>query len=301
MQTNPNNRLECVLKNRCALFSAPQAGRKLKNRMKHKLTLLDNAVDSLNESLWLVKSAESHGIRRYKFAILNFCHFTELLFKHFAAELEPSKIIYKTKKGDEKSITLWQALEILEDNGQQIDDDLKDQLEWIRKVRNDIEHYQFEFSINDVELFIGRILSAVLRYSERYSDLELIWHVDDSLKETMLNLANEYQDKLSVALAIVKEQEDLDGSECLSNGGIETYWRKYQCPECGHDTLITNSNSTTGYKCVFCGNTDSDEMEHVCDSCETFWPKQDLKYFDYTNNGDYRHMCPVCLHHPDYE
>ena len=82
--------------------------------------------------------------------------------------------------------------------------------------------------------------------------------------------------------------------------GLKTYWRKYTCPECANDTLITNDDSETGYKCVFCGNADSDELEYTCDSCGNIWPKSEMKFFDYTDFGDYRHMCPVCLHHPDY-
>jgi DNA-directed RNA polymerase subunit RPC12/RpoP len=64
--------------------------------------------------------------------------------------------------------------------------------------------------------------------------------------------------------------------------------------------LITNSESVSGYKCVFCGNEDSEELEYICDSCGAEWEKSELSYFDYTDEGDYRLMCPVCLHHPDY-
>ncbi len=268
--------------------------------MEHKLSLFDNAIDSLNESLSLFESANSKGIRRYKFAVLNFCHFTELLFKHFASLIEPEKILYTTKKGETKSITFWEALQILDSNNSGIDKDLKNDLEWIKKVRNDIEHYEFAFTTSEVELFSGKILNAVMKYSDEYTNLELLWYVEDNLKEIILQLCKNYNDKLDVALAIVKEQEDIDYADCLSNGGIETYWRKYICPECDNLTLISNPKSDTGYRCVFCGNTDSDELEYMCDSCSNIWPKSELEYFDYTDEGHFRHMCPVCLHHPDY-
>ncbi len=268
--------------------------------MKHKLSLFENAIDSLNESLSLFESAQTKGVDRYKFAILNLCHFAELLFKYFAYLIEPDKVLFKTKHGEKKSIGLWKALEILDSNKAPIEKNLKDDLEWIKNLRNDIEHYEFTYSASEVELFSGRILNAVMKYSNEYSDIELLWNINENLKTIVLNLCKNYNDKLDIALAIVKEKEDLDYADCLSNGGMETYWYKYTCPQCDQPTFISDSDSETGYKCIFCGNTDSDEMEYTCDSCSNLWPKSELSYFDYTGEGDYRYMCPVCLHHPDY-
>ena len=102
--------------------------------MKHELSLFDNAIDSLNESLELFKSAKSNGLRRYKFAILNFCHFAELLFKYFAWQVEPEKILYFDSKGEKRSISFWGALKILDSNDSTIGEVLKSDLEWIRKL-----------------------------------------------------------------------------------------------------------------------------------------------------------------------
>ncbi len=268
--------------------------------MEHRLSLFENAIDSLNESLELYINAQSKGLRSYKFAVLNLCHFVELLFKYFASKIAPDKIFITTKNGKKKSIGLWEALDILDSNGQGISKNNKLDLEWIKNLRNDIEHYEFSFLSSEVELFLGKILSFVIKYAEEYEGLELIWHIEDHYKDTILHLCKNYKDKLAVALAIVKEQEDINYAECLSNGGIETYWRKYICPNCGNFTLITNEESTTGYKCVFCNNTESDELEYICDSCGEIWEKSKLEYFDYTGEGHFRYMCPVCLHHPDY-
>ncbi|PCJ43360.1 MAG: hypothetical protein COA71_00360 [SAR86 cluster bacterium] len=268
--------------------------------MKHTLSLFENSIDSLNESLKTFERAKNGGVRQYKFAILNFCQFAELLFKYFAWKAEPDKIIYKTKSGHEKSIDLWKSLKILSTKGVEVDDQLRSDLEWIKKIRNDIEHYEFSFEVEEIELFSGKILSSIIKYASEYQDLELIWHVDDDSKETIVYLAKNYDDKLNVALAVVQQEEDLDSAECLSNGGIETYWRKYDCPDCNNSTLISNNASDTGYKCVFCGNDDSDEMEIECDSCSNLWEKSELSYYDYTGEGHFRYMCPVCLHHPDY-
>ena len=134
--------------------------------LEHKLSLFDNAIDSLNESLQLFQSAKADGIRRYKFAILNFCHFTEILFKYFVSIESPDSLLYKTKKGEEKTINFWKAVEVLEKKGVGITANLKRDLEWIKKLRNEIEHYEFRFSKNEVELFSGKIFSAILQYSE---------------------------------------------------------------------------------------------------------------------------------------
>ena len=155
--------------------------------MEHKLSLLDNALDSLNESLQLFQIAESEGIRRYKFAILNFCHFTEILFKYFVSKEIPNSLIYTTKKGEKKTISFWKAVELLEKRDLGITEGLKRDLEWIKNLRNDIEHYEFRFSKTEVELFSGKIFSAILQYSQDNFDLELMLHIDDHLKDLLIS------------------------------------------------------------------------------------------------------------------
>ena len=126
--------------------------------MKHQLSLFNNAIDSLNESLALFHSAKENELRKYKFAVLNFCHFAELLFKHFVSEVTPNKVECKTKKEEIRTIDLWESLKILSENNLEIEPELRSHLKAIKKTRNEIEHYKFSFNIEEIEQVAGEIL-----------------------------------------------------------------------------------------------------------------------------------------------
>jgi hypothetical protein len=62
--------------------------------MKHELDLLENAIDSLKEALDKFKEGSDTNRRAYKFAILHYSHFLELLFKYYVSKSHPL-LIYK--------------------------------------------------------------------------------------------------------------------------------------------------------------------------------------------------------------
>ena len=101
--------------------------------MKHKLDLLGNAVDSLNQGLKLYIEGRDGTVGAYKFAVLHLSHYLELLFKHAVAE-EHRLLIYK--KPDSKSLSteatigLWGALNILRNVGHSFDEQLLKDLKW---------------------------------------------------------------------------------------------------------------------------------------------------------------------------
>jgi hypothetical protein len=64
--------------------------------------------------------------------------------------------------------------------------------------------------------------------------------------------------------------------------------------------MIPSSDSDSGYKCAFCGNTESDDIEISCGVCENQWPIWQMKSLDWAETGHYRYYCPYCLHDPEY-
>ncbi|MCR4289340.1 MAG: hypothetical protein NUV86_03655 [Candidatus Scalindua sp.] len=271
--------------------------------MEHKLGLFENSIDSLNEALELFHVSGGKDPKKYKFAILNLTHSVELLMKFFVSKRHKLLMYYKPWSDElskSNTINLWDAIKILKNDGADLSTQLKKDLDWIKKLRNNIEHYEFSYTMDDVELYSGRIISAIVQYCEEFEDMDLFEHIKDDLKPSMVELAKNYKDKLQLALKIVEGKEGLSEAECLSNGGLDLGWRRYVCPECENSTLVPDDDSPTGYKCVFCHNTDSDEIEYRCDRCEEMWPKSELWYDDYTGEGHFRYLCPVCTHHPDY-
>ena len=126
--------------------------------MKHELGLLENALDSLNEALRKFQAGESGSPRAYKFAVLHFAHSLELLFKYYVTQSHPL-LIYKNpfskSIAKENTIGLWDAVQFLKNEGKGISADLSKDLEWVKQLRNNIEHHKFEMNVHTVRRTLG--------------------------------------------------------------------------------------------------------------------------------------------------
>ena len=54
-------------------------------------------------------------------------------------------------------------------------------------------------------------------------------------------------------------------------------WKEYICDYCGHETMIQNNDSTSGYRCTYCGAEDSGSIEVTCDVCGAEWPEEEMR------------------------
>lgn len=89
--------------------------------------------------------------------------------------------------------------------------------------------------------------------------------------------------------------------EILRNKGvIDSQIDVLECQECGLETMIPDELSLTGYKCTYCKNEESDEIETQCTMCGSMWPNSEISHIEWTDEGHVEKMCPVCRHDPDY-
>ena len=228
----------------------------------HSQDLLENAADSFNEALQKYREAVAGNNRAYKFAILHYAHFLELLFKHYVSESH-SLLIYKNpfskKIENEQTIGLWEAVQFLKNEGREIDPDFIKDLEWIKRLRNDIEHHRFSMDINEVRLTIGRLTQALTSFHSEYGSFDLEEIVGTPNLDVFNELADEY--KAAIARARVQaneESEDDEGHFCphCGNDGTAAYIerntaeyreRQYECKYCGEIDALT--------ECCICGET----------------------------------------------
>uniref|UniRef100_A0A483UWK1 Uncharacterized protein n=1 Tax=Klebsiella pneumoniae TaxID=573 RepID=A0A483UWK1_KLEPN len=70
-------------------------------------------------------------------------------------------------------------------------------------------------------------------------------------------------------------------------------WNIYQCPECSNNTMIPSDDSSTGYKCTFCSNEESDEIEFPCDCCGTLATLEEMETWP-MDDGSIEHRCYFC-------
>jgi hypothetical protein len=269
-----------------------------------ELDLLDNAVDSLNEALKKYQQGKEGDQKAYKFCIQHLSHFFELILKYYVTQSHPL-LIYKNPfakiiNGESQTIGLHEAVNFLKNEGHDFSKDFEDDLKWLKKLRNDIEHHKFSMNVTEVDDSIGRLMKAIVIFDEEHENIDLSGHISNEHYEVFHTLAETYEGRLIKAK---KEVEDAEKEAYRGVGPKEYGFVKfaiYHCYECDHETMIPNEDSSTGYKCTFCGNEESDEIEEECTMCGSAWPRSEMSCMEWTDEGDYENLCPVCMRHPEY-
>jgi len=208
---------------------------------KLELNLLDNAIDSLNEALKKYSDGLDGDATSFKFAILHFSHFIELVFKYYVSQSH-ELLVYKNPfaKNLEQTNTIgiWDALQFLINEGHEIPKQFRDDLEWFKKLRNSIEHSRFEMDTDEVKEALGRLMQALNEFNDLTADFSLKDIIDPALLTTFELLADEYEAKLARAI-----EEAGDNAV----GGTEYGHYCWACSQAGTVSLSDNK-----YKCHFC-------------------------------------------------
>ena len=246
--------------------------------MKHKLDLLDNAIDSLREALQKYEEGASKGPSAYKFAVLHFAHFFELLFKHYVSESHPL-LIYKNpfsrNIAKENTIGLWDAVQFLRNEGYEISAEFNSDLVWIKKLRNDIEHHRFELDAGEVRDALGRLIRATNEFNDEHGIIDIHAHLGGKHLELYTDLGDEYKAKLANARVAAEESsEDDEGHycECCGEMGVASKeGMKLHCHFCEEDTDL--------FECFHC------HQEYRGDEVRT-WNDDHYPHVDY--------MCDYC-------
>lgn len=261
----------------------------------HQLDLLENALDSLAEALAKFEEGDAGEAKAYKFAVLHMAHFIELVFKHHIAQKHPL-LIYKEPFGQKldrnKTITLWDAVNFINNEAAEtVSKEFRADLEWLKRLRNEIEHHKFTMDVPEVRITIGRIFRSVLSFLENYSDIEIESNIPSRTMETFGVLSDEYEFLRRDAIREAEEVEEANSRDFFS--GDDEPPVRFDCPECDNPTLVLNESSNTGYRCAFCGNEESDDLPANCDICGVQSTVGELDYWE-TENGHGEYRCYYC-------
>ena len=262
-----------------------------------KLDLLDNAIDSLNEALTKYQEGKSGNEKAFKFCVQHLSHFLELILKYYVTKSHPL-LIYKnpyakTFNQESQTIGLFEAINFLKNEGLEITEKFEQDLSWLKKLRNNIEHHKFEMDAAEVEETIGRLMSAVVAFDETHENIDISGYIKAEQYDLFHELANTYEGQLKKAWDTVKKA-------LISRDNKDNHVEVYHCYECDHDTMIPAEDSDTGYRCAFCGNEESEDVEMECAMCGQLWHKWQMKELDWTDNGHNEFYCPYCLRDPEY-
>ena len=274
--------------------------------MAYQLDIQENALDSFNEALVKYREGEAGKIRAYKFAILHMAHFLELVLKIYVQTLDVNLIYLANFRLFEKEAKavgedLLQHLNKRQSAGKQfpqpngsstpktiyvdnalalaklerctvtgtpfVDQEFIDDIEWLKRLRNNIEHFHFELEPLDVRLCLGRIVRRAEEFADCFSLFRLADRVGAENAELFEQLADEYENRIREARLEVKEKTYEAFRGVRHKFHDQVGWNVYECPECRETTLIPHQKSGTGYRCTLCGNEESDEIEETCDVC----------------------------------
>lgn len=242
-----------------------------------------------------------------------------------------SKLIYKKKFGD---YIVWH--QILEHAKNQkitdvifITNDLKE--DWWKKYDASGEKFnQPRPELIDEALYVGGIKNLIMYDSEKFlsyaSDYLNVQISDNAVKEVrdttevynknhssknviqfdlrkIGDNRNLFYDEIKKKLAFdkVKEFQNTINYLIYKNGGVAEFPTDIlACPECNLETMIFDESSSTGYKCAYCKNEESDEIEVQCSMCGSMWPNSEIVSVDWTDEGNIGKVCPYCRRDPDY-
>ncbi|MGW8394488.1 hypothetical protein [Pseudoduganella sp. HUAS MS19] len=301
------------------------------------LNIKENSVDSLNEALDKFQQGQEGNVRALKFSILFTAQFVELLLKQYLISISPALIYTKCfrevqRKAKSEKINLKQAFESLLACGfdfdalvkgdtnphtvnvdealgfarlemcsvsgvELVDNEFANDISWLKQLRNNIEHFEFTLTAQDVRLCIGRIVRGAIEFCEIFSLMVLAEEIGKERFHTFEMLANEYTQHRAEARTEMKrgKTEAFRGIRPKEWQFVE--WNEFHCDVCGEHTMVPDAESTTGYKCQMplCGNEESEEIEVPCDVCGVPCPNGEMSRWDEFLS----HVCPQCSHCPE--
>lgn len=228
----------------------------------YSLNLKENAISTLEEALLKLSDALDGDEKAYKFAILHFSSYVELLFKLYIQgihELLVYQSVFKGKlnfnqdKNKPKTITFWDAVNFIENEGKVELISRKD-LEWLKDLRNDIEHFEFDFSKQDAIKNIEKIYSAIESFP---NCREHLTYFSNRAYRATFDRVIEGQRQA------YKDIED--GIKAKRKASGDAYFEKFVCNHCDKPFLIKNPDSCSGYRCESCQN--ENVTKKICNDC----------------------------------
>lgn len=206
-------------------------------RKRFSYDILTNAKDSLTHAISHIRE-DGDSPSKWKIAIREVSHVIELLLKERLHREHPAFIWVRVEdlNNDEaRTVTLDEAQIRLERICKVIlPESAIKTLAACKKLRNKIEHHQFELDEAGAKAIVGRLLSFILHFTRQ--NLKVDWETELKIAgawETLAEISEFWDEHRPVIIARMKE-ENLAAWEC-PNCGAETFsYVKHLCELCHH-------------------------------------------------------------------
>ncbi|GAB3253826.1 hypothetical protein [Arthrobacter pigmenti] len=239
-----------------------------------RLSLIDNAYDSLNESLAYVETALTDHTR-WKFAVLNLVHAVELVVKQRLHD-EHELLIWEDVDRPGRTAPLDKALVRLKNIGVGVK---RPELEAIRTAirwRNNITHYEVDLIAEEVRENYLLIFEFLDSFHHQHFFGSLSDRIDDSHVQTAMDLVDSFGKefvefrgrpmhrrwpRLLVAAQETKEFIFQNFSYARLPWGSETHWSTWMkddspldyCPDCATAIHEFHGPNCDQEECPRCG------------------------------------------------
>jgi len=151
-----------------------------------KLSLLENAIDSLNEALANVQRAEADP-RQWKFAVLHLVHALELSVKE-RLHREHRLLLWENVDRPGRTVSLEQALKRLQAVDVTFAEDDAAAIQTAVKWRNSITHYEMDMMLAEVESNFILLFEFLNSFHSTHFGTDLTTQLRDDVTETAVEL-----------------------------------------------------------------------------------------------------------------
>lgn len=228
-----------------------------------KLTLLDNCYSFVREALIKAIDAEKDK-QQWKFAILFIVQAIELLLKE-RLRLEHYVLIFKDVDNRNITVSIKEASQRLKDLVKiQMTSDENSSLKTAIRWRNQIVHYEFDFTVAESKSVFAKLLGFIQSFHDIHLKKPLNGIIGDSLWEEAISV-KAFADELYER---AKQKLDAEKIDPL------LVW---VCNRCGWETFVIQDNID---KCYLCGH---EEEVISCKDCSEPIYRVDAKENEYGN------------------
>lgn len=240
-----------------------------------KLNLIENAKESLSHAVEHLTNKEDSQTISLKRVILDMAHVVELILKERIVRIHPAFIwqnIDKYPSLSSQTISTDTAINRLQNIGGIIlPENSKKTIIACRKIRNSIEHYEFEIVPKEAKAIIGRILSFIFEFTAEHLNLNWENEFKNEYEWSELLQVYEFWEAHSNTLEkkLTKEGEFL-----------------IDCPACGGNTFKVSTMD-----CALCGHRE-DQIE--CEVCHEDCWESETETIEWTDSKGEFNIVTIC-------
>lgn len=243
-------------------------------KITFRLSLIENAYDSLNESLAYVESALQDPTR-WKFAVLNLVHALELVIKQRLHE-EHELLVWENVDQPGKTVSLEKSLSRLTKIKIGIKSSDLDAIRTAIRWRNTITHYEVDLVAEEVRENYLLIFEFLDEFHDNHFEGSLSEKIQDSHVQTAMDLAHSFKKefiefrgrrmhrkwaRLLIAAQNTKRFWWERRSYARLRWGAETHWSTWMkddsplqfCPDCAAEIGEFHGPNCDKEECPKCG------------------------------------------------